>query len=65
MSLQHVSLEVVELLIAETAHLLSAARLEDLVGHPQVLVQVGDLLPALRTGISLLEVNKLDVTVVV
>ena len=58
-------LQVVELFIAQTAHLFSAAGLEYLVGHPQVLVEVGDLLPALRASVPLFEVNKLDMTVVV
>ena len=65
MSLQHVGLQVVELFIAQTAHLFSTAGLEYLVGHSQVLVEVGNLLPALRTGVPLFEVNKLDMTVVV
>jgi len=64
-SLQHVSLQVVELLITHSAHFLPAARLEDLVSDPQVLVEVGDLLAALGAGVSLLEVNILDVTVVI
>lgn len=65
MSLQHVSLQVMELLVAQTAHFFSAARLEYLVGHTQMLVEVGDLLPAFWTGVSLFEMDKLDVTVVV
>ena len=65
MSLQHVGLQVVELLIAQTAHFLSTAGLEYLVGHSEMLVEVGNLLPALWAGVSLLEVNKLDMTVVV
>ena len=65
MCLQHVSLQVVELLITHSADFLPAARLEDLVSDPQVLVEVGDLLAALGAGVSLLEVNVLDVTVVI
>ena len=65
MSLQHVSLQVVELLIAQTAHFFSTAGLEYLVGHSEMLVEVGNLLPALWAGVSLLEVDKLDMTVVV
>ena len=63
MSLQHVSLQVVELFIAQTAHLFSAAGLEYLVGHPQMLVEVGDLLTALRASVPLFEVNKLDMSI--
>ena len=65
MSLQHVGLQVVELFIAKTAHLFSAAGLEYLVGHPQVLIEVGDLLPAFRASVPLFVMNKLDMTVVV
>ena len=65
MSLQHVSLQVVELLIAQTAYLFSAAGLENLVGHSQVLVQVCDFLPALWTSVSLFKMDKLDMTIMV
>ena len=65
MSLQHVSLQVVELLIAQIAHFFSAAGLEYLVGHSEMLVEVRDLLPALWAGVPLFEMNKLDMTVVV
>ena len=65
MSLQHVGLQVVELFIAQTADLFSTVGLEYLVGHPEVLVEVGDLLATLRAGVPLFEMNKLDMTVVV
>ena len=65
MSLQHVGLQVVELFIAQTAHLFSAAGLEYLVGHSEVLVEVRDLLPTLWASVSLFKMNKFDMTVVV
>ena len=45
--------------------LLCLAGLEDLVGHPEVLTEVGDLLATLGTRIPGLEVDKLCVRVVV
>ena len=65
MSLQHVSLQVVELLIAQTAYLFSTTSLEYLVSHSEMLVEVRDLLPALWAGISLFKMDKFDMTVVV
>ena len=65
MGLQHVSLQVVEFLVTHSTHFLPAARLEDLVGDSQVLVEVCDLLATLWAGVSLLEVYIFDVTVVI
>ena len=45
--------------------LLCLAGLEDLVGHPEVLTEVGDLLATLGTRIPGLEVDELRVRVVV
>ena len=45
--------------------LLCLAGLEDLVGHPEVLTEVGNLLATLGTGIPGLEVDELRVRVVV
>ena len=45
--------------------LLCLAGLEDLVGHPEVLAEVGDLLATLGTRIPSLEVDELRVRVVV
>ena len=45
--------------------LLCLAGLEDLVGHPEVLAEVGDLLATLGTRIPGLEVDELRVRVVV
>ena len=54
-----------ELLVAELAHLLPAARLEDLVNDSQMLIEICNLLPTLWTTVSLSLMNHLDVGVMV
>ena len=65
MSFYLVRLEIVELFVAYLTHLLPTAGLEDLVDDSQMLVEVGNLLPTLRTAVPLPLVHHLDMRIVV